>query len=88
MFDGGDHTPGGTSGSDDILVGDGKKVAFLNGEFLGLTGDLLHVGDHFIETLGLFGELGFVDERIAIHFDEFIGKFEALAWNFYEADRG
>jgi hypothetical protein len=35
---------------------------------LGLSGHLLHIGDHFIEVLGLFGELGFVDERIAIHF--------------------
>jgi len=41
LFDAGDNTPRGTSGSDDILVGNTQKVAFLDGEFLGLLGNLL-----------------------------------------------
>lgn len=32
LLDAGDDAPGGTSGSDDVLVGDGKEVALVNCE--------------------------------------------------------
>lgn len=67
LLDGGDDTPGGSAGSDDVLVGYGEKVALLDGELLGLSGHLFHIGDHFIEALCLLGELGFVNEGIAVH---------------------
>ena len=60
LFDGGHDTPGCTAGSNDILVGHREEVALLDGEFLRLAGDLLHVGDHLVEALGLLGELGLV----------------------------
>ena len=67
LLDGGDDAPRRTAGTDDVLVGDGEKVALLNGELLGLLGHLLHVGDHLIEALGLLGKLGLVHQGIAIH---------------------
>ena len=67
LLDGGNDAPRGTAGADDVLVGDGEEVALLNGEFLGLLGNLLHVGDHLVEALGLLGELGLVHQGIAIH---------------------
>mmetsp|Transcript_3803 Transcript_3803/g.7546 ORF Transcript_3803/g.7546 Transcript_3803/m.7546 type:complete len:263 (-) Transcript_3803:231-1019(-) len=71
LLDGGHHAPGGTTGADYVLIGDGEQISLFNGEFLGLAGDFFHVADHFIEALGLLGELGFVDERIAIHFGDY-----------------
>jgi hypothetical protein len=67
LFDGGHHSPAGSSRSNDVFVGDRKEISLLDGEFLWLAGDFFHVTDHFIEPLGLFGELGFVDEGITIH---------------------
>ena len=29
----GDYTPGGTSGTNDVLIGDGQKVSLVNGKF-------------------------------------------------------
>lgn len=42
LLDRGDDAPRGTSGTDDILVGDGKEVTLVNGEFttdLGIVSD-------------------------------------------------
>jgi hypothetical protein len=33
LLDGRDDAPGGTSGSDDVLVGNGQKVSLVNSEF-------------------------------------------------------
>lgn len=33
LFDGGDDTPGGTTGTDHILIRDREKVTFINSEF-------------------------------------------------------
>lgn len=33
LFDRGDDAPRGTSGTDNVLVGDGEEVALVNGEF-------------------------------------------------------
>lgn len=46
LLDRGDDPPRGTPGADDVLVGDGKKVALLNGKVPVLRGDVLHVLDH------------------------------------------
>ena len=42
LLDRGDDAPRGTSGTDDVLVGDGKEVTLVNGEF---TTDLVVVSD-------------------------------------------
>ena len=42
LLDRGDDAPRGTSGADDVLVGDGKEVTLVDGEF---TTDLFVVSD-------------------------------------------
>jgi hypothetical protein len=46
LLDGGNDAPGGTAGTDDVLVGDGKKVPLLDGQLLVGGGNSLHVLDH------------------------------------------
>jgi hypothetical protein len=46
LLDGGDDPPRGTAGTDDVLVGDGEKVALLDSEVAILASDDLHVVDH------------------------------------------
>ena len=46
LLDGGDNAPRGTAGTDDILVGNRKKVSLLDGEITVLRGNNLHVLDH------------------------------------------
>ena len=46
LLDRGDYSPRGTAGANDVLVGDGEKVALLDGEVAVLAGDNLHVVDH------------------------------------------
>jgi hypothetical protein len=42
LLDAGDDAPRGTAGADDVLVGDGKKVALVNCELAAnLDGDML-----------------------------------------------
>jgi len=58
LLDGGDDSPGCTSGADNILVGNGQQVALINGELTTQLGNLLHVGDHLIVALSLLAESG------------------------------
>ena len=74
LLDGGNDAPGRTAGADDVLVGDGEEVALLDGQLLGLLGNLLHVGDHLVEALGLLGELGLVHQGIAVHLVIYLEK--------------
>mmetsp|Transcript_58861 Transcript_58861/g.127772 ORF Transcript_58861/g.127772 Transcript_58861/m.127772 type:complete len:252 (-) Transcript_58861:13-768(-) len=67
LLDGGDHSPRGTAGADDILVGNGKEVSLLDGKLLGLLGNGLHVVDHLVESFSLLGQLGHVHKRISVH---------------------
>jgi hypothetical protein len=46
LLDGGDDAPGGTTSTDDVLVGDGKQVPLLDGQLLVGGGNSLHVLDH------------------------------------------
>lgn len=46
LLDRGDDSPGGTSGTNDVLVGDGKEIAFLDSQIAVLGGDDLHVLNH------------------------------------------
>lgn len=46
LLDRGDNSPRGTAGTNDVLVGDGEKVALLDGELLVGAGNSLHVLDH------------------------------------------
>ena len=46
LLDGGDDAPRSTASANDVLVGDGEKVALLHGEIAILRGDDLHILDH------------------------------------------
>jgi hypothetical protein len=46
LLDGGDDSPRCSSSTNDVLVGDGKKVSLLDSEFLVRGSDGLHVFDH------------------------------------------
>jgi hypothetical protein len=58
LLNGGDDAPRGTSCTDDVLVGDREKVALIHSQLTVQVGDLLHVGDHLIVTLGLLAKAG------------------------------
>ena len=47
----GNDSPGCATCADDVLVGDGKKISLLNGEFLVGGSDGLHVLHHFCKSL-------------------------------------
>ena len=47
LLDGGDDSPRGSSGTDDVLLRNGEEVSLLNGKLLVGRGDGLHVLDHF-----------------------------------------
>jgi len=64
LFNGADGSPGGSARSDGVLVGDGEKVSFFDGEFLLKVDNLFHVVEHILESFGLLGELGHVDEFV------------------------
>ena len=64
LLNGGDDAPGGTSGTDDVLVGNGQQVALVDGQLTAELGNLLHVGDHLIVTLGLLAQSG--EESLAV----------------------
>ena len=49
LLDGGDDSPGRTTGTDDVLVSDGEEIALLDGELYIIGGNLLHVLDHLCE---------------------------------------
>lgn len=46
LFDGGDDSPGRTTGTDDVLVGDRQEIPLLDGELYIGGGNDLHVLDH------------------------------------------
>ena len=46
LLDRGDYSPRRTAGTDDVLVGDGEKVALLDGKIAVLRSDNLHVLNH------------------------------------------
>ena len=65
LLDRGDDAPGSTAGNDNVLVGDAKEVALVDGELTTELGHLLHVGDHLIVALGLLAEAG--EEGLAVY---------------------
>lgn len=64
LLDRGDNAPRGTSGTDNVLVGNAEKVTLVNGELSTQLGHLLHVGDHLIVALSLLAKAG--EEGLAI----------------------
>lgn len=64
LLDGGDDAPGGTAGTDDVLVGDAEQVTFVNGELAAELGYLLHIEDHLIVALRLLAQSG--EESLAV----------------------
>jgi len=55
------NAPGGTTGTDNVLVGNAEKVALLNGKLGVELTDSLHGRDHLVIALGLLSKLGKVD---------------------------
>lgn len=64
LLDRGNDAPRGTSGTDNVLVGNAEKVALVDGELSAQLGNLLHVGHHLIVALSLLAEAG--EEGLAI----------------------
>lgn len=50
LLDRSDYSPGSTASADDVLVGDGEKVALLDSEVAVLGSDDLHVLNHLCES--------------------------------------
>jgi len=66
LLDGGDGSPGGTSGPDGVLVGDGEEVSLFDGQLVvEVEDDLLDVVEHVLESFGLFADLGHIDEFVS-----------------------
>merc|ERR1712000_280966 len=57
LFDGCDDSPGGTTSTDDVLVGNGEEISLFNRELLVCRSHNLHVLDHFFIALGLLSKL-------------------------------
>ena len=55
LLDGGDDSPGRAASTDDVLVGNGKEISLLDGEFLVRGGNGLHVLDHLCAILSVRG---------------------------------
>lgn len=55
LLDAGHDAPGSTTSADDVLVGDGKQISLLNGQFLVGGGNSLHVLDHFWRSVSECG---------------------------------
>lgn len=66
LLDRGDDSPAGTAGADNVLVRHREQVALVDGELTTKLGNLLHVGDHLIVTLGLLAEAS--QESLAVDF--------------------
>ena len=64
LLDGGDDSPRGPAGADDVLVGDAEEVALVDGQLEAHLRDLLHVGDHLIVALGLLAQAS--EESLAV----------------------
>lgn len=47
LFDGSDNSPGSSAGTNDVFVGDRKKIPLLDGKLLVGRRNHLHVLDHF-----------------------------------------
>ena len=62
LFNGFKSSPGSSSRTNGVFVGDGKEVSFFNSELLSLSDDLFHIVEHVFETFSLFGDLGHVNE--------------------------
>lgn len=64
LLNGGDDAPGGTAGTDDVLVGNAKEVALIDAQLTAQLGDLLHVANHLIVALGLLAKAS--EEGLAV----------------------
>lgn len=68
LLNGGDDAPGSTTGTDDVLVGDGEEVALVDGKF---TIQLLYVNFgsrifYFVDSSGLARKDGIVRWQLPI----------------------
>jgi hypothetical protein len=53
LLNGGNNSPGRAAGTNDVLVGDRKKISLLDREFLISGGDCLHVLHHFCADISV-----------------------------------
>ena len=61
FLDGGKGSPGSSSGSDGVFVGDGKKIPFFNSEVGIGVDNFVHGFKHIFEPFSLFCDLGHVE---------------------------
>ena len=66
LLDAGDDAPGGTSGSDDVLVGDGKEVALVNCELAADLFCVLVCWRPSIHTAGVLCSRALMDECLRV----------------------
>ena len=66
LLDAGDDAPGGTSGSDDVLVGDGKEVALVNCELAAYLFCVLVCWRPSIHTAGVLCSRAPMDECLRV----------------------
>ena len=72
-FDGGNHAPRGSSGTNDVLVRHGEQVALLVGQLNTELGDGLHGLGHIIVSLGLLSKLGLGNSVVSLSHGESAG---------------
>jgi len=51
LFNAGNDAPGGTAGTDDVLVGYREQISLLDGQLLVCGGDVLHILDHLCHVV-------------------------------------
>ena len=61
LLNGGEGSPGSSSGSDGVLVGNGKEVSLLNGQVSISSHNLVHGVKHVLKPFGLLSNLGHVE---------------------------
>ena len=61
LLDGGECSPGSSSGSDGVLVGDGEEVSLFDVEVGVGSNDSVHGFEHVLKPFGLFGDFGHVE---------------------------
>jgi len=66
LLNGRDSSPGGSSGTDGVLVSNGEKVSLFDAQFIvEVKNDLLDVVEHVFKTFRLFTDFGHVDEFVS-----------------------
>jgi len=65
LFNRGDDSPGSTTRTNNVFVGNGEEVSFFNCQFDVQLGNSLHRGNHLFISFSLFAKLGKEDTIFA-----------------------